>query len=50
MSGQVFNVSPDGSTNCQVTVQSFDMFKAVLVDPVARKAADEHDPEKRSPA
>lgn len=30
VSGQVFDVSPDRSTNCQVTVQSFDMFKAVV--------------------
>jgi len=29
--GQVVNVTPDPSTNCQVQVQSFDMFKAVLV-------------------
>ncbi len=29
--GQVVNVAPDASTNCQVQVQSFDMFKAVLV-------------------
>ena len=28
--GQVFNIAPDPSTNCQVTVQSFDMFKAIL--------------------
>lgn len=29
--GQIINVAPDSSTNCQVQVQSFDMFKAVLV-------------------
>jgi len=29
--GQIVNVAPDPSTNCQVQVQSFDMFKAVLV-------------------
>lgn len=29
--GQVINVAPDPSANCQVGLQSFDMFKAVLV-------------------
>lgn len=29
--GQVIGVAPDSSTNCQVQVQSFDMFKALLV-------------------
>lgn len=29
--GQVIDVAPDPSTKCQVQVQSFDMFKAVLV-------------------
>lgn len=29
--GDVINLAPDPSTNCQVTVQSFDMFKATLV-------------------
>jgi len=29
--GQTVTVAPDASTNCQVQVQSFDMFKAVLV-------------------
>ena len=29
--GQVIDVAPDASTKCQVQVQSFDMFKAVLV-------------------
>ncbi len=29
--GQIVTVAPDPSTNCQVQVQSFDMFKAVLV-------------------
>ena len=29
--GQIVEVSPDPSTKCQVQVQSFDMFKAVLV-------------------
>jgi len=29
-SGQVVNVAPNASTNCQVSVQSFDMFKAVV--------------------
>ena len=29
--GDVIRVSPDASTACQVQVQSFDMFKAVLV-------------------
>ena len=28
--GQVINVAPDASTNCQVAVQSFDVFKAVI--------------------
>jgi hypothetical protein len=28
--GQVVTIAADQSTNCQVTVQSFDMFKAVL--------------------
>ena len=28
--GQVVDVAPDSSTNCQVQVQSFDMFKAML--------------------
>jgi hypothetical protein len=28
--GEVIKFAPDASTNCQVTVQSFDMFKAVL--------------------
>ena len=28
--GQLITVAPDPSTNCQVQVQSFDMFKAVL--------------------
>jgi len=28
--GQVVNVTPDPSANCQVALQSFDMFKAVL--------------------
>ena len=30
MAGQVINVAPDPSTNCQVAVQSFDVFKAVV--------------------
>jgi hypothetical protein len=29
--GDIVRVSPDGSTECQVEIQSFDMFKAVLV-------------------
>ena len=29
IAGQVIDVAPDPSTNCQVKVQSFDMFKAV---------------------
>jgi hypothetical protein len=29
--GQVIDIAPDASTECQVQVQSFDMFKAVLV-------------------
>ncbi len=29
--GQVINVGADASTNCQVTIQSFDMFKALIV-------------------
>lgn len=29
--GDVIHVSPDASTACQVQIQSFDMFKAVLV-------------------
>jgi hypothetical protein len=29
--GQTITVTPDASTKCQVQVQSFDMFKAVLV-------------------
>ena len=29
--GQTINVSPDGTTKCQLVVQSFDVFKAVLV-------------------
>jgi len=29
--GQVVSVAPDSSTNCHVQVQSFDMFKAVLL-------------------
>jgi len=29
--GQIVEVAPDASTKCQVQVQSFDMFKAVLV-------------------
>lgn len=29
--GQIVNVTPDPSTNCQLQVQSFDMFGAVLV-------------------
>jgi hypothetical protein len=28
--GQIVSVTPDPSTTCQVGVQSFDMFKAVL--------------------
>jgi hypothetical protein len=28
--GTPINIAPDASTNCQVTVQSFDMFKAVI--------------------
>ncbi len=28
--GQVISVAPDAATDCQVQVQSFDMFKAVL--------------------
>lgn len=28
--GQVLNLTPDPSTNCRVTVQSFDMFKTLL--------------------
>ncbi len=28
--GQVVNVAPDASTHCQVSVQSFDMFKATI--------------------
>ena len=30
VAGQVINVSPDPSTNCQVAIQSFDFFKAVV--------------------
>jgi hypothetical protein len=29
--GQQINVAPDASTNCQLTIQSFDMFKALIV-------------------
>jgi hypothetical protein len=29
--GQIVSMAPDASTNCQVQVQSFDMFKAVLL-------------------
>jgi uncharacterized coiled-coil protein SlyX len=29
--GQTLNVTPDPATHCQITVQSFDVFKAVLV-------------------
>lgn len=29
--GQIVNAAPDPSTNCQVQVQSFDMFRAILV-------------------
>jgi hypothetical protein len=29
--GQIVEVAADSSTKCQVQVQSFDMFKAVLV-------------------
>jgi hypothetical protein len=29
--GQVINVAADASTNCQVTIQSFDMFRALIV-------------------
>jgi hypothetical protein len=29
--GDIIQVSPDPSTACQVQIQSFDMFKAVLV-------------------
>jgi hypothetical protein len=29
--GQTINVSPDGTTKCELVVQSFDVFKAVLV-------------------
>jgi len=29
--GQVIAVAPEPSTNCQVGLQSFDMFKAVLL-------------------
>jgi hypothetical protein len=29
--GQTINVSPDPATQCQLSVQSFDMFKATLV-------------------
>jgi hypothetical protein len=28
--GQVINIAPDPSTNCQVTLQSFDMFSAMV--------------------
>lgn len=31
VSGDVIHIAPDRSTNCQVGVQSFDMFKAVVV-------------------
>jgi hypothetical protein len=37
--GQVINVTPDASTNCQVAVQSFDMFKAVVNASCARAKA-----------
>jgi hypothetical protein len=30
VSGDVFNIASDASTTCQVSVQSFDMFKAVV--------------------
>jgi len=29
--GQVVSVSPDASTSCRVGLQSFDMFKAVMI-------------------
>jgi len=31
IAGQVINVASGASTNCQVTIQSFDMFKALIV-------------------
>jgi hypothetical protein len=31
VTGDVFRVAPDGSTTCQVRVQSFDMFEAVVI-------------------
>jgi hypothetical protein len=30
VSGQMIAVTAEGASNCQVTVQSFDMFKAVV--------------------
>lgn len=30
VAGDVIHIAPDSSTNCQVAVQSFDMFKAIL--------------------
>jgi hypothetical protein len=30
IAGQVITVAPDASTNCQVAVQSFDMFSALI--------------------
>ena len=38
--GQVITVAPDPSTNCQVQVQSFDMFKAVLTASCAAAKAN----------
>ena len=38
--GQVIAVAPDPSTNCQVQVQSFDMFKAVLTASCAATKAN----------
>ncbi len=37
VSGDVINVSPNGSTNCRLEVQSFDMFKAVVTASCAPK-------------
>ena len=31
VTGDIFNVAPDPATTCQVTVQSFDMFKVILI-------------------
>jgi hypothetical protein len=35
--GDVLNVAVDGQTNCQVRVQSFDMFKAVVTATCGRR-------------